>query len=82
MFIKFSIETESGGLYSKFELFSGNVVDIQSGAWTGHVSGLGAGLDSFYEYMLKAFIMFGEKEDLEMFNEAYAAIQNHMRRGR
>lgn len=58
------------------------MVDIQSGAWTGHVSGLGAGLDSFYEYMLKAFIMFGEKEDLDMFNEAYAGIQSHMRRGR
>ncbi|GMT22061.1 hypothetical protein PFISCL1PPCAC_13358, partial [Pristionchus fissidentatus] len=60
----------------------GNVVDIQSGAWLGHLSGLGAGLDSFYEYMLKAFIMFGEKEDLEMFNESYANIQNHLRRGR
>ncbi|GMR45506.1 hypothetical protein PMAYCL1PPCAC_15701, partial [Pristionchus mayeri] len=60
----------------------GNVVDIQSGTWTGHVSGLGAGLDSFYEYMLKAFIMFGEEEDLHMFNEAYAAIQSNMRRGR
>lgn len=60
----------------------GNVVDIQTGAWTGHVAGLGAGLDSFYEYMLKAFIMFGEQEDLHMFNEAYAAIQSNMRRGR
>ncbi|GMS91606.1 hypothetical protein PENTCL1PPCAC_13781, partial [Pristionchus entomophagus] len=60
----------------------GNVVDIQSGSWTGYVSGLGAGLDSFYEYLLKAFIMFGEEEDLSMFNEAYAAIQSHMRRGR
>ena len=31
----------------------GNVIDIQSGDWVGKMSGLGAGLDSFYEYLLK-----------------------------
>ena len=33
--------------------FSGNVINIQSGKWVGLLSGLGAGLDSFFEYMLK-----------------------------
>ena len=32
---------------------SGNVVDVQSGEWIGQMSGVGAGLDSFYEYLLK-----------------------------
>ncbi|KAK2504388.1 hypothetical protein MC885_003199 [Smutsia gigantea] len=41
-----------------------------------------AGLDSFYEYLLKSYILFGEKEDLEMFNAAYHSIQNYLRRGR
>jgi len=31
----------------------GNVINIQSGKWVGFMSGLGAGLDSFYEYLLK-----------------------------
>lgn len=31
----------------------GNVIDIQTGDWVGLLSGLGAGLDSFYEYLLK-----------------------------
>ena len=33
--------------------FSGNVIDVQSGEWVGKMSGLGAGVDSFYEYLLK-----------------------------
>lgn len=60
---------------------AGNVVNIQTGHWVGKQSGLGAGLDSFYEYLLKSYILFGEKEDLEMFNAAYQSIQNYLRRG-
>ncbi|XP_057560844.1 ER degradation-enhancing alpha-mannosidase-like protein 1 isoform X3 [Hippopotamus amphibius kiboko] len=60
----------------------GNVVNIQTGHWVGKQSGLGAGLDSFYEYLLKSYILFGEKEDLDMFNAAYQSIQNYLRRGR
>ncbi|KAG8516849.1 ER degradation-enhancing alpha-mannosidase-like protein 1, partial [Galemys pyrenaicus] len=60
----------------------GNVVNIQTGHWVGRQSGLGAGLDSFYEYLLKAYILFGEQEDLEMFSAAYRSIQGHLRRGR
>lgn len=59
----------------------GNVVNIQTGQWVGKQSGLGAGMDSFYEYLLKSYILFGEKEDYKMFQTAYASIQNHMRRG-
>ena len=56
-------------------------MNIQTGHWVGKQSGLGAGLDSFYEYLLKSYILFGEKEDLEMFNAAYQRIQNYLRRG-
>lgn len=59
----------------------GNVVNIQTGQWVGKQSGLGAGMDSFYEYLLKSYILFGEKEDYRMFQAAYESIQNHMRRG-
>ncbi|KAJ8378960.1 hypothetical protein AAFF_G00232540 [Aldrovandia affinis] len=60
----------------------GNVVNIQTGQWVGKQSGLGAGMDSFYEYLLKSYILFGEKEDHTMFKAAYQSIQNHLRRGR
>ncbi|XP_010894407.2 ER degradation-enhancing alpha-mannosidase-like protein 1 isoform X2 [Esox lucius] len=60
----------------------GNVVNIQTGQWVGKQSGLGAGMDSFYEYLLKSYILFGEKEDYWMFQASYESIQNHLRRGR
>lgn len=34
----------------------GNVINVETGDWTGKMSGLGAGLDSFYEYLLKVRI--------------------------
>lgn len=60
----------------------GNVINVESGRWIGRLSGLGAGLDSFYEYLLKSYIMFGESEDYRMFEEAYRVIKQYMRRGR
>ncbi|KAJ1364113.1 hypothetical protein KIN20_024127 [Parelaphostrongylus tenuis] len=60
----------------------GNLINIQTGKWVGYLSGVGAGLDSYYEYFLKAYILFGEPRDLQLFNEAYVAILANMRRGR
>lgn len=31
----------------------GNVINIHNGDWVGSMSGIGAGVDSFYEYLLK-----------------------------
>ncbi|XP_066997230.2 ER degradation-enhancing alpha-mannosidase-like protein 1 [Anabrus simplex] len=69
-------------LRSKNTGLLGNAIDSQSGEWLGRLSGLGAGLDSFYEYLLKSYILFGEPEDYEMFSEAYRTIKRYMRRGR
>ena len=62
-------------------LFAGNVINAESGQWIGRLSGLGAGLDSFYEYLLKSYIMFGDQDDYKMFSEAYSSIKQFMRRG-
>lgn len=37
---------------------AGNVINIQTGEWVGQMSGLGAGLDSYYEYLLKVRKIF------------------------
>ena len=34
-------------------LILGNTIDIQSGLWTDQMTGLGAGIDSLYEYIFK-----------------------------
>ncbi|CAI4223785.1 unnamed protein product [Auanema sp. JU1783] len=60
----------------------GNLIDIQTGRWVGTLCGLGAGLDSFYEYLLKSYIMFGDSSDLAMYNEAMDTLMKHLRRGR
>jgi mannosidase alpha-like ER degradation enhancer 1 len=46
------------------------------------MAGLGAGMDSFYEYLLKSHIMFGEKVDLDMFTQIYTNVKRLMRKGR
>ncbi|RUS87428.1 hypothetical protein EGW08_004803 [Elysia chlorotica] len=60
----------------------GNIINIQTGEWLGVMSGLGAGIDSYFEYLLKAYILFGDVNDLKKFNESYETIKFHMRRGR
>ena len=38
---------------SRLPFFSGNVIHLNKGEWVGPMAGVGAGLDSFYEYLLK-----------------------------
>ncbi|CAG7837921.1 unnamed protein product [Allacma fusca] len=60
----------------------GNVINAKTGQWVGRLSGLGAGLDSYFEYLLKSYILFGEEEDFVMFNDSYIAFKQYLRRGR
>lgn len=39
------------------------------------------GVDSFYEYLLKAHILFGKEDYWRMFHSAYVAVQKHFRHG-
>ncbi|CAJ0833793.1 21767_t:CDS:10 [Entrophospora sp. SA101] len=57
----------------------GNVINMQTGQWVHTASSTGAGIDSFFEYLLKAYVLFGEIEYFEIFNEAYSAILRHIR---
>ena len=41
-----------------FAICAGNVINIQTGEWVGKMSGLGAGMDSFYEYLIKVSVGF------------------------
>lgn len=42
---------------------------------------IGAGIDSYYEYLVKSHVMLGDRAFLEAFEAHYAAITMHMRRG-
>ncbi|ORX88037.1 glycoside hydrolase [Anaeromyces robustus] len=54
----------------------GNTIDADTSNWSYSVTGIGAGVDSAIEYMLKAYILFGDPDYLEMFNKSYKSILN------
>ncbi|PIN26416.1 Glycosyl hydrolase, family 47 [Handroanthus impetiginosus] len=65
---------------SSLNLF-GTTLDVKTGEWIEYSSGIGAGVDSFYEYLLKAHILFGRDEFWRMFQSAYVAVQKYFRHG-
>jgi mannosidase alpha-like ER degradation enhancer 2 len=56
-------------------------VHIHSGVWTQPDSGIGRGIDSFYEYMLKGHMLFGDAEYLAIFHDSYHAALKHLKQG-
>lgn len=59
----------------------GNEINIKTGEWLGIQCGLGAGLDSYFEYLLKSYILFGEKKDYDIFLEIYETLKAQLRKG-
>jgi len=59
----------------------GNHINIFTGEWVHRDAGIGHGIDSFYEYLLKAAIYFGDQEYFSIFNEAYAAVVRNLKMG-
>lgn len=59
----------------------GTTLDVVTGTWIEYSSGIGAGVDSFYEYLVKAYILFGKEEYWRMFQSAYVAVQKYFRHG-
>ncbi|GAB9472782.1 hypothetical protein Gpo141_00009951 [Globisporangium polare] len=56
----------------------GSSIDVASGEWIhSHVS-IGAGLDSYFEYLLKYHLVSGNSVWLEMFNMSYNAVETHI----
>ncbi|EEC73977.1 hypothetical protein OsI_08885 [Oryza sativa Indica Group] len=59
----------------------GTTLDVLTGKWIEYSSGIGAGVDSFYEYLIKAYVLFGSEEYWDMFHSAYLAVQKYFRHG-
>ncbi|KAJ3573862.1 hypothetical protein NP233_g2134 [Leucocoprinus birnbaumii] len=58
----------------------GNQINTWNGEWIApEVTSIGAGVDSFFEYALKWYIMSGEIEFLDVWDDAYAAIMRYSR---
>uniref|UniRef100_A0A915EJW4 alpha-1,2-Mannosidase n=1 Tax=Ditylenchus dipsaci TaxID=166011 RepID=A0A915EJW4_9BILA len=59
----------------------GTVLNVNSGDWVRRDSGIGAGIDSYYEYTLKAYILLGEEDYLYRFNKHYEAVMRYLSKG-
>lgn len=59
----------------------GTVVNVHSGDWVRRDSGVGAGIDSYYEYLFKSYILLGDERYLSRFNRHYNAIMKYIRQG-
>lgn len=46
----------------------GTILNVHSGDWIRRDSGVGAGIDSYYEYCLKAYILLSDEKYLRRFN--------------
>ncbi|EEB06802.1 alpha mannosidase-like protein [Schizosaccharomyces japonicus yFS275] len=56
----------------------GNSIDISTGNWIYPVAGVGAGIDSMYEYALKSFVLLGNIEFYEVWKLSLKAIMQYM----
>ncbi len=65
---------------SALDLVGGHL-DVRSGNWTHQDAGIGSSIDSFYEYLYKSYLLFGDPEYLHMFKQAYTATLKYLKRG-
>lgn len=62
---------------SKLDLVGAHI-NVFTGEWTQKDAGIGTSIDSFYEYLLKAYLLFGDEEYLYIFQEAYKAAMQYL----
>ncbi|XP_055680886.1 ER degradation-enhancing alpha-mannosidase-like protein 2 [Lutzomyia longipalpis] len=58
----------------------GNHIDVQTGRWTAQDAGIGAGVDSYYEYLVKGAIMLNRPELMKMFNAGRESVEKFLKR--
>lgn len=56
----------------------GSEINVRTGEWTGTVSNIGGGSDSFYEYLLKAWKLFGDEDCRRMWESTLTALNRYV----
>jgi ER degradation enhancer, mannosidase alpha-like 2 len=56
----------------------GSGINVETGLWTNPTAGIMGGIDSYYEYLLKAAILFGDKDCEQMWKESLIAINKYL----
>lgn len=63
---------------NRFSDLVGTVINVHSGEWVRRESGVGAGIDSYYEYLWKAYGLLGEPVYLHRFQTHYSAVERYL----
>uniref|UniRef100_A0A915BT25 alpha-1,2-Mannosidase n=1 Tax=Parascaris univalens TaxID=6257 RepID=A0A915BT25_PARUN len=58
----------------------GNHINVQTGAWTATDAGIGAGVDSYFEYLAKGALLFQRPRLMYQFNKYVEAINAYVRK--
>ncbi|MEW5318101.1 MAG: hypothetical protein WDW38_009352 [Sanguina aurantia] len=57
----------------------GSSMDTLTHHWISKETTIGPGADSYYEYLLKAYLMFGDEKYLEMFGSVYTSTMQYLK---
>jgi mannosidase alpha-like ER degradation enhancer 2 len=53
-------------------------INVETGKWTNTTAGIYGGIDSYYEYLLKAAILFDDNDCLRMWQHSQTAINRYL----
>jgi hypothetical protein len=53
-------------------------INVKTGAWTGTASNINGGTDSYYEYLLKAWLLFGDMDCKRMWETSLKALNQYV----
>ena len=56
----------------------GSTINVKTGEWTDPVSHIGGGIDSYYEYLLKAWLLFDDKDCERMWKASVEAVDKSL----
>jgi ER degradation enhancer, mannosidase alpha-like 2 len=56
----------------------GQSINVETGAWTDADSHISGGIDSYYEYLWKCWLLFGDQDCRDMWNASIPAINKYL----
>lgn len=56
----------------------GSLINVETGEWVRTTSHIAGGIDSYYEYLLKAAILFDDDECRTMWEESLRSVNDHL----
>jgi mannosidase alpha-like ER degradation enhancer 2 len=56
----------------------GQSINVETGAWTNTDSHISGGIDSYYEYLWKCWLLFGDKDCRDMWNASIPVVHKYL----